>query len=75
IYESGGENTYDSVYAHTGYGRPESLYTSVDDSASVRAPAVPDSPRPSLSERLYSEITEPLYEVIDEYQTPSPVPD
>ncbi|EOZ4594854.1 hypothetical protein ACQRI3_001258 [Morganella morganii] len=75
IYESGGENTYDSVYAHTGYGRPESLYTSVDDSASVRAPAVPDSPRPSLSEPLYSEITEPLYEVIDEYQTPSPVPD
>lgn len=78
IYESGGENTYDSVYAHTGYGRPESLYASVDDSASVRAPVaplVPDSPRPSLSEPLYSEITESLYEVIDEYQTPPPVPD
>lgn len=78
IYESGGENIYDSVYAHTGYGRPESLYDSADDSASVRAPVappVPDSPRPSLSEPLYSEITEPLYEVIDEYQTPPPVPD
>lgn len=78
IYESCGENIYDSVYAHTGSGRPESLYASVDDSAFVRAPVappVPDSPRPSLSEPLYSEITEPLYEVIDEYQTPPPVPD
>ncbi|EMO4162330.1 hypothetical protein [Morganella morganii] len=78
IYESSGENTYDSVYAHIGSGRPESLYASVDDSASVRAPVappVPDSPRPSLSEPLYSEVAEPLYEVIDEYQTPPPVPD
>lgn len=78
IYGSSGENTYDSVYAHIGSGRPESLYASVDDSASVRAPVappVPDSPRPSLSESLYSEVAEPLYEVIDEYQTPPPVPD
>ncbi|MDR5686320.1 hypothetical protein [Morganella morganii] len=78
IYGSSGENTYDSVYAHIGSGRPESLYASVDDSASVRAPVappVPDSPRPSLSEPLYSEVAEPLYEVIDEYQTPPPVPD
>lgn len=78
IYGSSGENTYDSVYAHIGSGRPESLYASVDDSASVRAPVappVPDLPRPSLSEPLYSEVAEPLYEVIDEYQTPPPVPD
>ena len=78
IYGSSGENTYDSVYAHIGSGRPESLYASGDDSASVRAPVappVPDSPRPSLSEPLYSEVAEPLYEVIDEYQTPPPVPD
>ncbi|EPL3704149.1 hypothetical protein NK491_002402 [Morganella morganii] len=78
IYGSSGENTYDSVYAHIGSGRPESLYASVDDSASVRAPVappVPDSPRPSLSEPLYSEVAEPLYEMIDEYQTPPPVPD
>ncbi|MCF1265329.1 hypothetical protein LH673_07965 [Morganella morganii] len=78
LYESSGENTYDLVYAHTGYGRPESLYASVDDGASVRAPVappVPGSPRPSLSEPLYSEITGPLYEVIDEYQTPPRIPD
>ncbi|MET4875871.1 hypothetical protein L9G70_00165 [Morganella morganii] len=78
IYESSGENTYDSVYAHIGSGRPESLYASVDDSASVRAPVappVPGSSRPSLSEPLYSEVAEPLYEMIDEYQTPPPVPD
>ena len=80
IYESSGENTYDSVYAHTGYGRPESLYASVDDDAFVREPAappVPDSPRPSLTGSLYSETEEPLYAEIGEgeAQTPPPVPD
>ncbi|MBW5405356.1 hypothetical protein ACISK3_00025 [Morganella morganii] len=79
VYESSGGNIYDSVYAHTtGFGRPESLYASVDDGVTVRepvAPPVPDAPRPSLSEPLYSEIDDPLYEEIEEYQTPPPVPD
>ncbi len=78
IYESSGESTYDSVYAHIGSGRPESLYASVDDDAFVResvAPPIPGSPRPSLTGSLYSEIEEPLYEEIgnDQDQTPPPV--
>lgn len=76
IYESSGENTYDSVYADESE-RPESLYACVDDDAFVREPAappVPGSPRPSLTESLYSEIEEPLYAEIGEGQDQTPPP-
>lgn len=77
IYESSGGNIYDSVYAAVSE-RPESLYACVDDNAFVREPAappVPGSPRPSLTESIYSEIEEPQYEEIggEQAQTPPPV--
>lgn len=84
LYDSAGnDNTYASVYEHTGYAGAENLYASADEMADVRqpsAPQVPDTPRPLLSEPLYSEISDPLYEEIDGYQsvaeqTPPPVPD
>ncbi|MBA5807390.1 hypothetical protein F9883_05760 [Morganella morganii] len=76
IYESCDGNIYDSVYAAVSE-RPESLYACVDDDAFVREPAappVPGSPRPSLSESLYSEIEEPLYAEIGEGQDQTPPP-
>lgn len=84
VYDSmGGDTSYASVYDHTGYTGTENIYASTDDMADIRqpsAPQVPDSARPVLSESLYSEISDPLYEEIDGYQsvaeqTPPPVPD
>ncbi|MEG0279520.1 MAG: hypothetical protein RR510_07655 [Morganella sp. (in: enterobacteria)] len=63
VYESSGENIYDELRAETAPERPESLYALVDDKAPIherKAPLVPTSQYPSLSE-LYSE---PLYEEI-----------
>ncbi|OBU03913.1 hypothetical protein [Morganella psychrotolerans] len=84
VYDSmGGDTSYASVYDHTGYTGTENIYVSADDMADIcqpSAPQVPDSARPVLSESLYSEISDPLYEEIDGYrpaaeQTPPPVPD
>ncbi|EMH4531708.1 TPA: hypothetical protein RG728_000302 [Morganella morganii subsp. morganii] len=75
IYESSGENIYDSVYAAVSE-RPESLYACVDDAfvRELAAPPVPGSPRPSLTESIYSEIEEPQYEEIGEEQAQTPPP-
>ncbi|WP_413483495.1 hypothetical protein [Morganella psychrotolerans] len=84
VYDSmGGDTSYASVYDHTGYTGTENIYASADDMADIRqpsAPRVPNTPRPSLSEAIYSEINDPLYEEIGGYQsvaeqTPPPVPD
>lgn len=79
----GSNNTHASLYDHSGFTGTESIYSSVNEMADIHqpsAPRVPNTPRPSLSEPIYSEVSDPLYEEIGGYQsaaeqTPPPVPD